>query len=493
MFSFTRSRPVLGAVVIAAVAVGCTDHAAITPPSRSLTASALASRVAVPISGRHIFVLNGAIPKDFESRVRAKGGSVVATHDQVQLVVTEGLNDDDAAALAGGGQVARDVTARWAPTPEEMRLSAANATISADASAPTPLAAAPTITELWNMEQIHAPEVWPTKTASPSVKVAILDSGLDPLHPLMAGVVDAADSRSFVGTDMNCKSSNNWVDDFFHGTFVGGIVGGRSAFVQLAANSFLHFSGVAPRAQLVAVKVLNSEGEGTFTELICGLIYASSQLHAPVINMSLGATFEDNKDTRALQAALARVFQFVKGQGSTVISAAGNDTADIGVPHGFVSLPCEAGPQICVSATTADDRLASYSNFGRTAVDVAAPGGDVADLPKDATQADAFAKTIFGICSRFAPACYFTDKDGVVHYSLFVFADGTSASAPHVSGLAALLISQPTNARLVPEAVMATIRRNADAVGNKSQFGDGRINVARTLGVEHNGRAIGLR
>jgi thermitase len=64
--------------------------------------------------------------------------------------------------------------------------------------------------------------------------------------------------------------------------------------------------------------------------------------------------------------------------------------------------------------------------------------------------------------------------------SNYIFADGTSASAPHVAGLAALLATQG----MMPDAIMTRIRSTADVIGNQSKYGDGRINVARALGVQ---------
>jgi len=140
-----------------------------------------------------------------------------------------------------------------------------------------------------------------------------------------------------------------------------------------------------------------------------------------------------------------------------------------------VSLPCEAGSQICVSATSNRDMIARYSNFGRAAIDVAAPGGEDKHLSKTGGQPELLAEMILGPCSGKSPLC-FGSRSG------YIFADGTSASAPHVAGLAALLASQ--NASLTPDANMSLIRQTADIIGNQSKFGDGRINVARALGVQ---------
>jgi subtilisin family serine protease len=235
-------------------------------------------------------------------------------------------------------------------------------------------------------------------------------------------------------------------------------------------------AGVAPNVRLVAVKVLNSSGSGSFSDILCGVQYAVLIAHAQVINMSLGATIKGNvPGLVAAQEIVGRVVDFAKSRGAVVVSAAGNDDKNLGNPHPFLSLPCEAGSQICVSATSARDMIARYSNFGRSAIDVAAPGGDAKHLSKTGGTAEQLAEMVLGPCAR-----VFCGDTGAVVKS-YIIADGTSASAPHVAGLAALLASQ---GGLSPDAIMARIRQTSDIIGNQSKFGDGRINVARALGIQ---------
>ena len=474
MFRFS-SRPVLGAVVLAVVA-GCADHATVTAPARSFSAGVSASRDAAPISGTHIFALQNGVPSNFAALVAAKGGQVQFVQSQSNVAITSGLSDDAAAALAAavGGLVGDDMSARWVPTAQEMNAGASTDVTATGAFTQPPLTAA-WLPLQWNMQQIHAPEAWAAgKSGSPAVRVAILDTGLDPTHQELFGVVDGGVSANCLKGPACVVGGTGWLDDYFHGTYVGSIV---------SANNFVT-AGVAPNVRLVAVKVLDSLGSGSFSAILRGVVYAVDNVHARVINMSLGATFKGNTPGLiALQQALANVIDYADSKGTVVVSAAGNEDVNLGNPHPHLSLPCEAGEQICVSATDPRDMIARYSNFGRAAIDVAAPGGDDKHIPKGTTFLDALAFLIAGACSGATPhsLCFVPGRP--IGFS-YVQADGTSASAPHVAGLAALIASQPGGSALTAAQIRNQIRGTADAIGNQSKFGDGRINVARALGVE---------
>lgn len=475
MFSFTRSRSVLGAAVLA-VAAGCADQATVTAPTRSFSPNALASRDAIPVSGTHIFALQKGVPDDFAARVAAKGGQVQLVQAEGKVAITSGLTDADANALATdvGALVGGDVSARWVPTAQEM-----NAGASSDVTA-TGAFTQPPLTALWrplqwNMQQIHATDAWAVgKTGSSTVRVAILDTGLDPNHQELFGVVDAAvGANCLTGTCVH--TTNNWFDDYFHGTYVGGIV---------SANNFVT-AGVAPNVRLVAVKVLNSQGSGSFGAILAGIVYAVDVVHARVINMSLGATFKGNTPgLAALQQALTNVIDYADSKGTVVVTSAGNEDLNLGNPHPYLSLPCEAGSQqLCVSATDPRDMIARYSNFGWAGIDVAAPGGDDKHLPRGATFTDALAYLIAGPCSGAKPTSLCFVQGRTIGFS-YIVADGTSASAPHVTGLAALIASQSDGSAMTAAQIRDRIRSTADDIGNGQKFGDGRINVARALGVQ---------
>ena len=223
MFRFTRSRPVLGAVVIAVAA--CSSEPVTVPTTRSFSPVVETSRDVTPIAGRHVFVMKNGVPADFAARVAAKGGTVLSDFAELSTVVTSGLSDADAAILSAGGAVTNDFTARWVETPEEMGAAVATAgsAPAAEAQAATPPMFFPI---QWNLFQIHAPEAWAAgKVGDGKTRVGILDSGIDPDHVDLSGRVDEKVSARVVfdtktGFCLFSQARAAWTDDFFHGTYV---------------------------------------------------------------------------------------------------------------------------------------------------------------------------------------------------------------------------------------------------------------------------------
>jgi subtilisin family serine protease len=204
----------------------------------------------------------------------------------------------------------------------------------------------------------------------------IIDTGIDYGHPDLT--VDTTRSRSFID---GVSSAN---DDNGHGTHVAGIIA--------ALNNNIGTLGVASGAKVVALKVLNSTGEGSLSAIIQALGYINNTAHTgDVINMSLGI------DTTS--PVLVQQLQYTASRGIYVAIAAGNE-------HTMASRysPANAnGTNIyTVSAVDSLDNFASFSNYGNDAVDFAAPG--------------------VRILSTYPGGRY-------------AYMSGTSMAAPHVAGL----------------------------------------------------------
>lgn len=205
----------------------------------------------------------------------------------------------------------------------------------------------------------------------------VIDSGVDLDHPDLT--IDLQRSRTFVSSGRDAQNAD---DGNGHGTHVAGTIAAR--------NNTIGVIGVAPGAAIVAVKVLNTQGSGAYSDVIAGVDYVGSgAAGCSVANMSLGGPVSDALDA-AVVAASARV---------TFALAAGNES-DNAANHS----PARAnGPNIyTVSAVNASDAFASFSNFGNPPVEVAAPG--------------------VGILSTWKGGGYNTIS-------------GTSMASPHVAGI----------------------------------------------------------
>lgn len=269
----------------------------------------------------------------------------------------------------------------------------------------------------WGVDRIDADLAWATSTGA-GVKVAILDTGIDLTHPDLAANIKGNYNA------INPRRSGN--DDNGHGTHVAGIVA--------ALNNTIGVVGVAPQASLYAVKVLDRTGSGWLSDIIEGIDWCI-QKGMQVINMSFGGS----ADNASLRAAITAAYQ----AGIVLVAAAGNDGAASPL------YPAAYPETIAVSATDQSDRLASWSNYGLTANDLAAPGVNI----------------------------YSTWKGGS-----YVTASGTSMATPHVTGVAALVITVGVTG---PDAVRARLTSTAEdlpPLGADIYFGAGLVDAQSAVG-----------
>ena len=457
---------VAGSVSLAA----CNDAPEPTvPDAASFAVSKAASQ---KIADRYVFTMHGGrTGAELAPDVAAAGGTVRYSMDEIGVVLVSGLSDAAAARIAKGkATVANDLTARWIPrlNVAGVRSIPADALGRLDAASLLPPQAAQFGVYQWNMRITDTDDAWNRGfTGVPSVKVAILDSGLDAYHLDMQGIIDLENSIAFVPSKTGPPA---WEDDNFHGTHVGGIV---------TSNNF-GTAGVAPNVTLVAVKVLDDKGDGSLGDVIAGIYYATD-IGVQVINMSLGATFPKN-EVQGLVPAFNRAVNYAHSKGVFVVSATGNDGEDLQHNGNRVSVPCETGVLLCASATASNDMPAVYSNYGTNAVNIAAPGGDH-------TQGlgDPFGM-ILSLCTTRSTEpllafCAATQTPVGFVGTTYVFAEGTSMASPHISGLGALLDSQ-FGGELNGSQILTMIQQGADDLGKPGTdpfYGKGRMNSCRTL------------
>lgn len=333
----------------------------------------------------------------------------------------------------------------------------------------------------WAPQAIDAPAAWASGCTGNGVRVAILDGGIHSTHADLVANLDVAASRSFVpGQNFNQDTGTFW-----HGTHVAGIVA--------AADNNLGTIGIAPQARLIGVKVLHA-GSGSFGAVIQGILYAATPTAlggggANIINMSLGALFAKNDEGAGqLVAAMNKAVNYANRYGVLVISAAGNDGLDLDHSGNLISVPAQSGAGLAVSATgpmgfalgaTNFDTPASYTNYGTSAINVAAPGGDFA-LPGNA------------LCTRptttgtVTTACWVfdmvlsTSRGPAASTTSYSWAAGTSMAAPAAAAVAAIIKQKNPNISLGAwKAALQNSAIDAGKNGTDPFYGKGWVNALR--------------
>ena len=473
-----RLRLCAGTLVLAVLAASCThDARRFAGPTRGPSFSSVASRSQSSLStdaDKFLVEYTGSTSR-LTAAVASVGGAVARVLPEIGLATVTGLDDARAAQLAhspGITSATRDLVVQWiAPLDQNVGLVEADADVLP--AVQNPPQTAPLLGLQWNLHTIHAPEAWATGNVGQGVRVAIIDTGIDDTHPEMQGRVDRLRSIAFTPNQFagSCGAPcPTWGDDNSHGTHVASIV---------ASNAF-RTASIAPGASLIAVKVLNKDGAGTFGAIIAGILYATN-VGADIINLSLGAYFPKNAPGGGqLNGALAKAVDYAVSHGVFVVAAAGNDAANLDADRNFVSAPAQSGAAFAVSATgpvgqVNFDQLAFYSDFGRSGPAVAAPGGNFLPGPPPVIDVRDW---VLGPCSRQSlefPEC----ATGI----FYIFAVGTSAASPHAAGVAALVEGR-AGGGLTAGQLRMRIEQSADDLGKPGVdlvYSHGRINAFRAV------------
>ncbi|MFJ6196010.1 S8 family serine peptidase [Micromonospora sp. NPDC092111] len=344
--------------------------------------------------------------------------------------------------------------------------------------------------KLWGLDMIRADQARKVEPGDKRVTVGVLDTGLDASQPDLAPNFNWALSRNFapdiVEVDGPCEVASCLdpvgTDDGGHGTHVAGTIGA-------AANGF-GLSGVAPNVSLVELKGGQDSGYFFLDPVVNALVHAGKS-GLDVVNMSFyvdpwlynctanpADSPASQAEQRAVITAMKRALNFAHNKGVTLVGSLGNNHEDLGAPRTDFSspdygadpyprpidnascwdFPVEGPHVIGVSAVGPSGKKADYSNYGTEQISVAAPGGWFRDgygtdtyrtdgnmilstYPKKVLQEEGsvdeagnvvagFENSVFKQCTTSGECGYYT------------YLQGTSMASPHVSGVAALIVSK---------------------------------------------------
>lgn len=414
------------------------------------------------------------LPAGFEMKL-SSFGEVLKSIPEIGVVVVKPKSSDFETKIASMPEVnaaVPDLVARWIE-PTKFIPESNPPSIGSDE---------PYFINQWGMDAINAPEAWNAGYTGNKAKVFILDNGIDPRHRDLAPNLNKSLCTSFVpGESYNVRKGTF----FNHGTHVAGIIA--------AADNGYGVIGVAPEAEIVAVKVLSEyTGSGAFSWINAGIVYAANN-GADIINMSLGAMFDRNgfyiDENNVLQKipavyiqslilAQQRSIDYAFEKGVVIIASAGNDAINADGDRSIIIVPADLQNVVAISATAPNylygdimkgtanplfDIPSSYTNYGRSMIDLAAPGGDDDFYDMPFWYYDMILSTSAG--------------------SSFYWADGTSMASPHAAGVAALIIGK-NGEKLSPLEVTQKLFNSADKIdGNGASlfYGKGRVNAFRAV------------
>lgn len=280
--------------------------------------------------------------------------------------------------------------------------------------------------------------------------IAVLDTGVDTAHVCF-------DGRAGVGVNFAADTpprQPDFSDGMGHGTQVASIAAGRSVTISAGSHAGTTFQGPASRAGVVSVRVLASNGSGSFSDILEGLHWVRDhhrQYGIGVVNLSLGTArayldpqtlIEDSQLAEQVNAAVTAL----RAEGIVTVAAGGNAGAE------GLSFPAILEPVVSVGATGRDDALAGFSNRSAR-LDMVAPGDD-----------------IWG--ATFLPSS--PDVHGYATYG-----DGTSFASPLVAG-AVLLVRQAVlekTGRFPSAAEVEAILKDSAAVFDRDGYRYRRLDV----------------
>jgi subtilisin family serine protease len=460
-----------------------------------LAAAAVAARVAfaasaAPTTATSNYIVlykQQAVDSDAAAVIANAGGTLVYSYPQIGVVIASSANSsfrdnlltdnriENAAATTGfASRLAPDQVAADGPPPGDLPNAPAT-----DGDSLSPLQ--------WDMRQIHTPEAHAITGGSPAVLVGDIDTGIDFNHPDLKQNIDVANSVNCVGGAPVAGLAAQ--DDNGHGTHTAGTIA--------AASNGFGIVGVAPNVHISAIKAGDAAGYFFPEAVVCSFVWAGSH-HMDVTNNSYFAdpyqyNCKNDPVQRAIWKAEQRAIRYAQQQGVTVVAAEGNDSDDLAHPtqdrtspdnatpvtrtihNDCVVIPVEISGVVGVTATgnrrqDAGDPQSGYlksfySNYGVSVTELTAPGGDslFGRTPEAVNGRVLSTWPPYIPCRRSVKE---TGTDPVEPTVVYCYAQGTSMAAPHVTGVAALIISRFGNANGQKTMSPGTVQAYLDQAAN---------------------------
>ncbi|MDP7321043.1 MAG: S8 family serine peptidase [Bacteriovoracaceae bacterium] len=293
-----------------------------------------------------------------------------------------------------------------------------------------------------HLEQIKALQ---NKFLGEGITIAIIDTGVYYNHPhLSPNILLNGLDKHGSNADNQDSDNNGFIDDYVGWDFYNGDAypiddnGHGTHVAGLAASTYM---GIAPKAKILPVKVLSSDGRGDLGTIAAGIFYAIDR-GADIINLSLGGTA--GSQVSAELQTLINATRTAKSNNTLLVAAAGNGGND-GIGDCNDNLPVypaniQEENLISVASVDAYNQITEYSNFGGATVHIAAPGGDV---------------YTGGLYSVGIPSCFGPCSQDDIPYRSSM---GTSMSTPIVAGLAAVIKSanKTTSPKKIRDIILKT-------------------------------------
>lgn len=401
------------------------------------------------------------------SAVTANGGTVFSYFDSIGVIVAHSASSTFATTMRGVSGVQKVGATRTSDVPAD----AYNPALPANPAQSSTAAGEPVRVD---MSQIKADQAWAVNPGSATVKVGILDTGVDDQHQDLAPNFNAADSASCAYGKADTRVGA-WRDVGSHGTHVAGTVA--------AAKNGKGVVGVAPGVKISSVRVAEPGTSMFFAEnTICAFVWSGDHGFKVTNNSYYTDPWmfncPDNIDQAAIIEGVLRAQAYAESKGSLQVAAAGNEDYDLAhkttdsaspndstptnrtITNACLDIPTELPGVVTVAANGTGVTKASFSNFGQGVIDVAAPGSNV----------------------------YSTVPGGT--YSSM---SGTSMASPHVAGVAALIAS--ANPGITPAQIRDKLATQANDVAcpsdgrctgttaNNGFFGEGQVDALKAVGA----------